>query len=180
METVPTKPLTIEEFNALTKPQQRILVARDVLEQLKIGKYQAKRTYFSVAWIKDSKADLRTNFDNLGTCNVCGLGACMLSLTRFKNQLTVEDALSSGVKPMTLLRTVFTRKQLALIEYAYEMGSPGQWTHKSINRFTNFLSLWMSKRFGERHGEGDANARMVAIMRNIVNNNGTFVPLMFN
>jgi hypothetical protein len=127
------KPLTVEEFEALPGEQQRVLVAQDAIANLAAQRYKAlKGSYISMRLFGENVEDLdvRTNFEVLDKipCHVCVMGACLLSVTRFRNKLTFYDVNISGLRDdkgkaknsFSLFAGLFEPKQLLLMEDSYE------------------------------------------------------------
>jgi len=64
-----------KQFDNLSKPEQRVLIAKDVLQQLKKDKYRANTgSYVLKESYLENTCDIQSNFDKLGKCNVCALG----------------------------------------------------------------------------------------------------------
>ena len=171
-----------DKFKSLSKAQKRVLIAKDVIAQVKTKKYKAiTGSYISNAYFLN-KYNLEDSIQNRIDevyCECCALGACLLSTTKFKNKLTFGDVFGSGGltaynDSWGLLREVFTPNQLTLIEDAFEAGAGGsrvgvmrgsKTTNKERVKSTNFgLAYVTNKR------------RILGIMKNIIKNNGTFKP----
>jgi len=165
-------------FNSLTKAQKRVEIAKDVIKQIKLGKYEPKNWgYANFDDNLDLKLDVQSNFDKITECNCCMLGNCLLSLTKFQNNLKFHE-ISSGFqvkdsKVSKMLKSVFTPYQQALLEACFENGDC---THaeeaydcylkdEDYDKCTIFYSRYNS-----------AKARVIAAMENIIANNGTFKP----
>lgn len=163
-------------FRKASRAEKRVLIAKDVLEQLKQKKIIAENQVWAVlptAWNNKKNSqicDLTEKKGRENQCQCCALGALMLSEIRNTNDFMARDAKVgySGNFEITLddsgkrIRKFFSEKQLELIESAYEMGE-GQFdgTNKSID-------------FGWKFDY--SKDRMRAIMKNIVKNGGTFEP----
>lgn len=127
--------LTIKEFKALSKSDRAMLVAKDVIQQIKARRYnvragsyikhivfKGKIYYFNNGSIKNN--DIKKNFEEIDSCVVCAIGSCILSTTKFANKLKFGDVgattESFNSKAITLLNTIFTPKQQLLIECCFE------------------------------------------------------------
>ncbi len=126
--------LTIKEFKALSKSDRTVLVAKDVIQQIKAKRYNAragsyiknivfkgKSYYYDFGFEND---DIKKNFEEIDSCIVCAIGSCILSTTKFANKLKFGDVgattNSFNPKAITLLNTIFTPKQQLLIECCFE------------------------------------------------------------
>ena len=183
-----------------TKWEKRVEIAKDVLKQIKANKYIAEQgtwvcgvDYYNhindVLWhakedgIKtiDAKKDYT---DKLTKCYVCALGSLFVSAIDKYNhtKLNTENTqfLTETKEPkINPLLKWFTAKQLFLIENAFENGCGG-WQDRETNVFSNKgLDLWYEygvfavERFYYKYP--DPTKRLVAIMKNIIRNKGTFV-----
>ena len=192
--------LSVEEFDALPKNEKAVLVAKDVLMQIKLKKYIPNAgSYIKGSVDYDSlkalglkkKDDVKNNFDKIPPCKVCALGSMLLSCTNLGNRLTFSDVdiINSSVynldkpKIKKLFNSIFDAYQLLLIENAFEKPS------NSIDRYAkNILGLKLSEEdfdkcynFYRKYNSGYFNdkssnsERMVAICKNIIKNKGRFV-----
>lgn len=174
-------------FSKLSKPEQRVKVAKDVLLQLKkktyiasVGKYVVTNDLLEIGLKKED--DIRKNFKKIQQCRCCALGSCLLSITKFKNTLTVGD-LGGGInsykeKEAKKLFTMFSPQQLLLIENSFE-GSPSDSMTMRIgaNVFGKNTTNEQDEKCTSFYNRYDnVNDRLVAIMKNIVANKGTFKP----
>lgn len=176
-------------FEKATPAQKRVLIAKDVLDQIKAQRVQPKQSYFvRIPEVADHThgKDFRNAFlgKALPYCETCAVGGLMLSCTLFNDQHTVgDDALghelgyyirngeSSALKNGFL--EIFDQRQLCLIEQAFEMGhgeiaspftDPLDWRHPSE------AAIAFGKKYKTTKG------RLIGIMKNIIDNKGTFKP----
>jgi hypothetical protein len=128
-----TKPkLTIEEFNALPRIEQRRAVALDAIDQLKAGTYIENDGYLSVVSEKTfeqlpDEINVRELILERGTrCKVCALGGLFASLIRLRNEVFVSKnemdvAVIPGYRLLTEhLDNYFYPQELHNIEISYE------------------------------------------------------------
>ena len=174
-------------FWAKSKSEQRIAVAKDVIASIKSGFYKAETgTYFAVINLKKEIESPPIKLDkaiselkNKGaSCEVCGIGGCFTSLIKLGNNAKTEDFLGASIDNYdgihdddmrVLLRKVFSSQQLTLIECAFER--------------TTILEDKIGVRHKLKENAADFGCqydsdkdRLLAIMQNIVHNNGTFKP----
>lgn len=187
-----TKPEeVVKPFSKLSKADQRIAIAKDVILSLRRGQYIAetgryvnldeieiKKDAFDVHY--DTKLDIQKTLNKVKMCPVCALGACILSLTRFKNKLKWGDVGMNGAamdSPRTkkLFSSLFSPEQLLLIESAFEGYNPG--SDRIADQLFDFNDLTdeqISKVEEFRYRYDEPNDRLVAIMKNIIKNKGIF------
>ncbi len=169
------------EFKKLSKPEQRIAIAQDVLDQIKAKRYIAtsgrwisfeeeKGTYLSQFSPTDSIQGLFEKKE-LTTCQCCGLGALFMSCINLNNNTTVEnynyesDDLATAISEETLsngLNEIFSYEQLRLIESYFE-GADGAFLDDKRNAINFYY-------------ENCEEERLKLVMENIIENEGTFVP----
>lgn len=176
--------MSVERFNSLPKAEQRVLIAKDVIAQINIGKYKANTgNYIQDLKVSNSilNKDARKHINEIKSCEVCALGGCLISAVKFKNTLTVNqlkdlhDVLNDRISPQgKLITSVFTKKQLQMIETAFEKGF-SLWAD-AIND-DNYLTGDVYDKCTEFGYKYDKDKdRLLAIMKNIVTNKGTFKP----
>ena len=185
-----------KEFNQYPEWIQRVHVAKDVIEQLNNSVYKAsKGNYISKVNLNtasfyhtDSETtavpdiDVKTTIDKLKSCNVCAMGACILSITKFKNKLKWRTLLAhknfTEYSPVIeMLQSLFSPYQLALIEAAFE----GRYNDSFTDRVAKTLGVrrlsdedeLKCRKFNYLNTDFD-NLRL--IMQNIIDNKGTFKP----
>lgn len=175
-----------KEFKKSTKPQKRVLIAQDVLAQIKAKRYVAESgawaapTYAEPGMALDSGESVQKLFANqsIRQCNVCALGGLFMSCTNLNNNTTVEelcradenlgDELEYGEKLSNGLDKIFSPKQLELIENYFE-DADGYYGSYATDAMADHINL-----FNEKYP--NPQDRLKEIMKNIVENNGTFVP----
>lgn len=181
-------------FAAAGPEAKRVLIAKDVIAQIKAGRYKAT----TQAWVRptieniDDYYGIGTNLVNafgydapvrelflsnkIQSCDCCALGAMFMSCTLYNNNQTAEnfdnevdwgfDERVEGFMGFSNgLHKFFSRAQLKLIEAAYEGGNGAFEAQRSKRK----VYAWIDKL-------SDNKKRLVAIMENIIENNGTFVP----
>lgn len=166
-----------KEFNKLSKAEKRAAVAKDVLQQISKDKYiPANYGYVNL----NIEGDIQNQFDKIKHCKVCNLGSCVLSLTKFVNNLEQKDVEDCGEtfqnpdsKVSKLLKTVFTPYQQALIEAAFESG---QYSHAAEAYDVRLSDIDEDKCINFYNKFSNAKERQIATMKNIIANQGTFKP----
>lgn len=172
----------------LTKAQQRVAVAYDVIASLRVLKLRTG------AFIEtDDKVTLKGDSKVVAQklkrkCEVCALGACLLSVVSLNNEFDFlkandkdkepgfeEEGLSAN--PLQLverLSKIFSFKQLAYIENTFEEGKG--W-FKNATESPYVLSSEERERCVEFSDNFNSDEhRLRAIMYNIIENKGTFKP----
>lgn len=152
-------------FKKLSKKEQRIAIAKDVIAQVKAGRILPTSAYFQVSNAIASHLHAAGALE-LGTviasctskndpCEVCGIGSLFVSAVLKADKLKIKDFdFSSGVRKQEVqyLERWFDAMQLVLIEAHYEVSIAGI---------------------------GCSNVpaqRMIMIMENIISNGGKFDP----
>ena len=182
------------EFKKATPAQKRVLIAQDVIAQIKAKRFIAESGIWAIPSYKDNVVldgdeSVQKLFatKELESCNVCALGGLFMSCANLNNTTTSDDLnceadslgeiISEGRDISNGLHKFFSKKQLMLIEIYFERNQ-GYFTNCNVefdSRFLKSIDFDHVRSFGEKYG-GDDNKRLKAIMENIVANNGTFVP----
>lgn len=180
-------------FKSATKEQRRVMIAKDVLAQLKAKKIIARRGRWLVIPVKKSTpqdAQVCDVADKV-TCSCCALGSMMLSEIRHNDAVTIGDADRDGrdwgygmeknrvelwhkdsevyqstARNGDRLRRYFTKAQLQLIEIAFESGDGN---YSAFSRTEERAAKLFTTKDGPDY-------RMRKIMENIIANNGKFIP----
>lgn len=186
-----------ERFAKATKPQQRAMIAQDVVERIHAGQFSATPGCYidSVSLGQHGRERFVTGLAGVGgkqfqdfllkgeACQVCGLGGLMASAVVFRNKATVQDVFNQCKDVRLRLKNpkralpgginrIFSYEQLAMIETAFEIGR-----HGTMDEYYSKLGSKVyhkAQAFGER--QADPDPRLLEIMSNIVKNKGTFVP----
>jgi hypothetical protein len=179
-------------------PEQKQLaveVAKDVLKTLAenngfipktcsgfvIPAYQTEDALEGISNSKIQAAILKK-----GECGVCALGACLVSLVSMRNEFDFLKP-SGGVMIVKRLTQIFTPEQCALIECAFEcvvrssafivmnldidvLGYPIFETDEMDQK------VRLAVAFGSQYHT--SRDRLIAIMENIIHNNGDFIPVL--
>ena len=169
--------------NRLTKAEKRVAIAKDVIAQVKKKKFEATRgTYFCAPASNihtDGKVQLQDILPEI-SCQVCGIGSLFASKVNLYNNCTLGEVSykAYGVRKIDAergelierLRDLFSRHQLDIIEAAFE----GRFiaTDHKINNHEEYLA---ATKYPKMLKKRDAASVMIAIMQNIIHNEGTFV-----
>lgn len=179
----PAEPVVQEKaptpFEKLTKKQQRIAIAKDVLAQLdarkiiaEAGRYAVRRT----KWQYNQEAHTSEQVDD--GCQACALGSlfvCAVELDgkppgpRERGSIygLPHTAYDSRQPVINKLLPYFSKTQLNLIESAYERHPYNGNGYKSRDAIA----------FGKRYDSNDYDdLRLRVIMQNIIDNDGRFIP----
>lgn len=172
------------EFKKATKAQKRVMIAQDVLAQLKAKRYVAE----SGCWVKpniDSAWEQKLSHHDsvqelfieqkIESCNVCALGGLFMSCTNLNNNTLLEELddvsedlgnlIEEEEKLSNKLNKIFSTPQLKLIETYFEANGGYFRDYDEDNRIEAFYNKHPSDK-----------KRLQLIMENIVENEGTFVP----
>lgn len=178
---IQTKPQKLPK----SKRKARIVIAKDVIKALHVRAILAEPgTYFAIQG-KDGK-DLMGEAHGKGDkqihallkktkdCQVCALGAMFTCHVARFDKVTVDDYENMAFS--TSLEEYFPTKDLALIETAFEQNpSPAYATfHEVRDKHSTSDLVLIGRAWGRAWPQ--AADRMMAIMVNIVENDGTFDP----
>lgn len=177
------------KFSGLSKAQKRVALAQDVVDQVRAKRFVPERgtwCEFDDSELSElpTTSGLQQAFieKKLEKCEVCALGALMMSTVLFKNKVTVGDMQDSSVlhydgwseadeKAVNQLHSIFPEAQLRLIELAFELGGGYFYWNEPESVLDEDTR---AVKFGRRYKS--ENTRIVGIMNNIIKNNGTFKP----
>jgi hypothetical protein len=191
-----------KQFNRLSVNEKAVLVAEDVLLQISAKRYTPKRgSYLIVRGGYNFRGSIKDNFDTIQECQVCALGSMLMSSTHLGNLLTTEDLhhapssweMRRSEKVTQLFNSIFTNKQLLMIETAFEGYS--RFNQKTLTQIKtdykkNFIYDEPNARYSKEkltfdetlacemfnRKYKDSEKRLKAICRNIIKNNGVFIP----
>ncbi len=169
-------------FNRATLAEKRVLIAKDVLEQLKLKVIVAESgVYFKSRQIEDltdfsfrrNGEETQANYEKglreavlsgeVNRCRACAKGSLLLSCVLYRNQVKLGDAMDAldGRMPTAGLNRIFTEAQLDLMEDVFE-----------DNLCDDEKALY--PKLAKMARIGSDRRRLTAIMRNVIKNKGTF------
>ena len=170
-----------------------VKIAKDAIAQIKAERYSATCGEYlgmSLPIIKSdedpNEIDLQTVLtdDNNATCHVCALGSLLASRARLNNSVILPfdntiysdevEVFADKDHCLDGLRPYFTKRNLSLIESAFELTNLESVDYESEAEAEKYsIELYAATLFGERYyDEGD---RLIAILRNVIRNGGSFV-----
>lgn len=151
-------------FNESTKAQKRVMIAQDCIDRIKCNLLTANMGFFIVY----NGSNVNQTRVNTTTCEVCAKGGLLASyigrVNNFNNECLGNEEDNEAHKK---LLEVFTLRQLAIIEYAFE----GTQYIYSVSLTTD-----MKNKLEEFYDENyeDDDQRLIKICENIIKNKGTF------
>lgn len=166
-----------EKFDKLPKAKQRVLIAQDVIDRIKLGQIEPVEgdTVVVIGEVGIGADSLKKTLEKDSVkCHTCALGGMFVSYIGINNQCTVSEAraitshkLIKGIN--TVFKDIFGEHQLSLIEAAFE-GMSFHWH----DEFITAKKIDLCEKF---HGKyKDPSTRLVAICQNIIKNKGEFKP----
>jgi hypothetical protein len=149
-------------FEVMTNSQKRVAIAKDALQWIRLGALTpTKGTYLrpqlhpTLALDYPERAAVQANTLNWGACQCCAKGALFVAkVNRFDNCSAMDFQGFTGQN--LLMDGIFLRDEFDMIESAFEGWMDDQWR-------------WFKK-------YPNAKTRMMAILRNIIRNQGDFKP----
>ncbi len=179
-------------YAAATLAQKRVLIAKDVIAQLKDNRFVAETGTWTDMWSSGDfphAVGFQETFltDKSVSCNCCAVGSLFLGCTLYANKLLTDDIradwslgedIISRKKFANGFQKLFSPKQLALIELAFEGQTEFVMDDEDMDYTAPELSVEeeMAAVGGYYNDFKSPKARLIAIMENIVENNGTFEP----
>jgi len=130
------------KFDRMTKPQQRVAIAKDVIKQIHAGIIEASKGFYL------KKVEHCGRPAPGEPCRACAVGALFVAKYNLSNGRWIKDTDSFNYS--NWLYPYFSNKQTSNIEHAFEY-------------------TW----FDEIPNHED---RMIMIMQNIIDHDGTFLP----
>lgn len=172
------------EFAKLGARQKRVAIARDVISAIKAGIIDVQHGVY----LRTHGNELNDDgyIEKFDSCTACALGSMFATCVVKRPVLSLDvndvmipartgandDAMREALSPY------FSEKQLRLIESAFEMddfmGADDDVEYDEDDNVRYVGELGRAIAFGERYSS-DKN-RLIAIMNNIIENNGTFKP----
>lgn len=166
-----------------TKAEKRVLIAKDVLKNLKAKKLEVATGTYCTFFKGNSQVEFKVgclqkqlqNKTNI-KCECCALGSAFYSyIMKFNNFNVTEDGDEYfNETDMNVLERIFTPLQLSMIESAFEGCAMVERINHDFDQAYNHIAILRSIEFGDKY-YNDA-PRLQSIMQNIVDNNGTFKP----
>lgn len=168
--------------------RKRILLAKDVLRLLQERKIVAQQDkYFENKNIILSEVSSEESFQKLlqeskEPCEVCAVGSLLVCAVKRYNKAKIKDIRYGAARDdnslgsddafcfMKILQRYFSKEQIVLIESAFEKTSRGIDSCFHGNLQPDDLLIAQ-----EKYKDMDSEQTMIAIMQNIIDNNGTFV-----
>ncbi len=154
-------------FAKMTKAQKRVAIAKDVIKQIAARSIKPRFQIYlespnQIAKKMDIGKQLCDVLPNRPACKVCAIGGMFVAAVGLFNDLPVDETfvnrfVDAGPLKNRLLN-FFGREQLREIEWCFEDNE-----------------TWITNVNAPKHRR-DAAKRMAAIMQNIIENKGTFVP----
>lgn len=181
-----------ENFNKLPRAHKRVLIAKDVIKQLNTEKLIAHLGFYISNEIFElldynHEADVKKKYSKIKSCEVCALGACLLSATKFGNQLKLGDLkdvlLKENQNADKLLASIFSKNQMLMIETAFEGSNGLKYAHDVLGESLDKEQIIKCVNFRYSYvkddnfiSEENRKQLLIAIMQNIIKNKGTFKP----
>lgn len=180
--------MTSTEFDQLTPAQKRVVIAEDVVKHIRARDAYKIQPYCVLSFDErydDSLDDTtKISVENIASvapaCCVCAKGAMMLSRIMCFGGFTYQYRIDDDEQAIESLEGIFDPFQLDLIEAAFEKYIFSWHVDRHAYEDSGELSdeakqvFDRAVHFGERYA-GDSD-RLLAIMQNIISNQGIFLP----
>ena len=170
---------TNKAFKKSNKARRRVLLAKDGLLRLKEQNIMANNSYIVdlSRYNYNSEASFKDTVNNGHNCLVCAKGALLVSAVgRFNGYTNVELNFNSTKNAHKELEKYFTLEQLDMIEIAFEGRSfMGILAERMVNDIAEASDIYKKcEAFYTKYPNKDN--RLKAILENIVENKGEFIP----
>ncbi len=164
------------KFKSLTPAEKRVAIAKDVIQQVLARRYKLQ----NMTYVDTDDESQIINKEILTSkkppiCTVCAKGALVCSTVRLFNKFSGDsDDLFSQVEPV--LRRNFGRSNGDMIEVAFEKWTLWEYGNEKSRQGACLSESQANKArsFGCKHRS--MRKRVIAIMKNIIANNGEFKP----
>ena len=144
------------DLKKMPKAQARVEIAKDVIAAVKAQRLVPTRGHY-VVFDEPVTGELRQELANIKSCQVCALGALMVAKVARTNKCDLFNEISlSRDETTSHLIEFFSDDELDEIEQAFEG-----------------VVVYDQKYWFKYPDDSD---RLIAIMKNIIKNNGTFKP----
>jgi hypothetical protein len=187
-------------FKALPLMKQRVAIAQDVIKWLSSGRLAAGSQYVYSPDLRIAEADQvaegKETTLNGYQCQVCAIGALVVGAAEHgvnHGSLYMAGQLLGATSALNIyaaLEGIFSVRELVVIETAFE---GNRTPHESRDAYTNATGqLWYTSaeieaarafhrplatdELGYESALINRDARLLAIMQNIIKNEGTFIP----
>lgn len=185
-----------DEYKKMTKAEKRVAIAQDVIAQIKCETYVPQSGVYVDIDTSEKSDDIGQDLDDIEQksadllitegmvqCTVCAKGAMFMShIRKDSDTCTLSDAMEGQDENVieNRLTDTFSEEQLDLIESAFE--SDGSFyadnhdedSYDDDGDFSPGSLGNKAQKYGSRYN--DDQKRLLAIMRNIIRNKGTFKP----
>jgi hypothetical protein len=184
-------------FNKLSQRQKAVALAIDVIANVRLDKFMVEHRGYIAHHGDESSPEAKLSVGTkagaaclIGSnCTVCAKGALFMTSVLKTNKVKVYDVLNSDNEDMRtrVLRKekIFDKKTYDLIEVAFEgsdVGDAGDHLDESYTNDTGDIN-WDARdedirscKYNYHDKFYEPRMRLVAIMLNVVDNDGVFVP----
>lgn len=195
MSNTSTKKKTTKKAKKIKKlndSQFRVAVAKDVIAQIKSGRYKVSPgTYLTTgshSWIDPEIDHAACQVAKAKTCHVCAIGSMVASILTLKETKGITNSvfecgissyegsigdISNIMDVLTTMTDVWGILDADLMEIAFECGQ-GAVRLEEVDRDLDFDDINCALIFSRLYPKDQD--RLIAIMQNVVDNNGRFFP----
>lgn len=166
-------------FKKMSQVEKKIAIAKDVIALIKAEVLNAEKGYKYETFYKemieytpDSQVQSVLN-DRIETvkCDVCAIGAVALAKIRIGNDCTKEDlGANESDNLIDNVSDIFDEAEMRLMEVMFESVGMTDEAEEMVEEVYGDDTLWQAEAFHQSYK--DDNARLIAIMQNIIDNEG--------
>lgn len=163
------------DYSEMTPEQKRMAIAKDVITHVRTERLRPQCGAY-LLWNDDFRVDVIDKgnaAEVMQHCTVCAKGAMVLTrIDRFNSLTLPASGRIFNADCVESLDDIFDEWQLELIEAAFECAAQRDLEYEELLEVAAEMQAAVA--FGELHET--PTDRLVAIMQNIIDNNGTFSP----
>ncbi len=170
-----------KSFKEMTKLEKRVALAEDVLKQMSLKKYKIVAGLY-IDFRDEEEKSCKVNVENFQkdsvVCECCAIGSLFLSNIAMGGGKKVTDR----IEPMMAsLSSIFSDKELRLLEYFFEEDDLDCLfdvdKDAAFDEFDNDAISDAVYSFNNKYSFHpiETDAKLTAIMENIIENNGNFI-----
>lgn len=167
-------------FKSASSAEKRVLVAKDVLKQINSGKYNAQQ----MCYVKFSNININEDdpkeislqnklLENTTKCKCCAIGGLMLSAIRYTNNVNINKDIFNNKNEYHALDYNGSDKDISSKQATNNIKKI--FSNKELRKIEDWFEDFESN-MGDKWNSLSPKQRLIKIMKNIIDNNGKFLP----
>lgn len=159
------------KFKEMSRSEKRVQIAKDVLKQVAAKKFRpTEGEYLDSVYLDldDAFVDAQKALIAVPSCDVCAIGSVFCAVAMRADKVELYYGSMDGPEMVAYLRPYFSEEQLRLMECAFEGALMDTWCFIPEEETDRAEKMYKKYR--------SVTARLVAVMENVIANDGTFKP----